>query len=337
MKILILGGTLYVGRHLVEKALSRGFEVTLFHRGLTNPDLFPTVERLYGDRDGGLDALKGRRWDAVIDTSGYLPRVVRASADLLSAAVDHYTFISTISVYADTSQPGITETAAVGVLEDPAAEESTGEAYGPLKALCELEAEAALPGRVLTIRPGLIVGPFDPSDRFTYWPYRVAQGGEVLAPQSPALSVQVIDVRDLAAWTLDMVSAGRTGVYNATSPAGTLTLGTILEASREVSGSDAHLTWVEGGYLLSHDVEPWLDLPLWIPGEEYAGFFGVDIQKASDHGLTFRPIDETVAATLAWAKTRPADYTWRAGLTPERERALLAGWHGRGQPEGTDV
>ncbi len=239
MKILILGGTLFAGRHLVEIALRRGIEVTIFHRGQTNPQLFPTVERLYGDRDGGLTALEGRRWDAVIDTSGYLPRVVRASADLLSEAVDHYTFISTISVYADTSQQGITETAPVGVLEDPTTEERTGETYGPLKALCEQEAEAALPGRVLTVRPGLIVGPYDPSDRFTYWPYRVAQGGEVLAPESPALPVQIIDVRDLAAWILDMVSAGRTGVYNATGAAGSLTLGAVLETSQEVSGSDS--------------------------------------------------------------------------------------------------
>jgi 2'-hydroxyisoflavone reductase len=327
MKILLLGGTLYAGRHLVEIALQRGFEVTLFHRGETNPELFPTVERLHGDRGSDLSALVGGRWDAVIDTSGYLPQVVRASAELLAEAVDHYTFISTISVYADTSHQGITETDPVEELDGSITEEVNGKTYGPLKALCELEAEAALPGRILTVRTGLIVGPYDPSDRFTYWPYRVAQGGEVLAPEKPASPVQIIDARDLAAWILDMVSARHTGVYNATGPAVPLSLGAVLEASREVSGSDARVTWVEGDFLLAQEVAPWMDLPLWLSGEAYAGFFGVDVRKAITHGLTFRPITETAADTLAWAKTRPADYEWQAGLTRERERALLATWH----------
>ena len=185
MNLLILGGTVFLGRHLVEAALARGHAVTLFNRGQHNPDLFPEVERLRGDRDGDLQALEGRRWDAVVDTCGYVPRVVRASAEMLAPNVDHYTFISSISVYADTSKPGIDEQAPVGTLDDPTTEEVTGESYGPLKALCEQAAEAAMPGRVLNIRPGLIVGPHDPTDRFTYWVRRVAEGGEVLAPGNP--------------------------------------------------------------------------------------------------------------------------------------------------------
>ncbi len=327
MRILILGGTLFAGRHLVEGALQRGLEVTLFHRGQTNPELYPTVERLSGDRDGDLSALAGRRWDAVIDTSGYLPRAVRATAALLAEKIGHYTFISTISVYADFSQPGLAEASAVGKLQDPSTEVMTDETYGPLKALCELEVEAALPGRVLVVRPGLIVGPDDPTDRFTYWPYRVAQGGEVLAPESPALPVQLIDARDLAAWILDMIAAGRTGVYNATGPAAPLTLGEVLEVCREASGSDARVTWVGREFLLARQVAPWLDLPLWAPDEGFQGFLKIDIRKAVAAGLAFRPLAETAADTLAWAQARPPDHPWQAGLAPEKEQALLAEWH----------
>src|SRR5262245_38592594 len=194
MKLLILGGTVFLGRYLVETALAHGHEVTLFNRGQHNPDLYPDVEKLHGDRDGGLDILRGRRWDAVIDTCGYVPRVVRASAELLAGAVDHYTFISSISAYPSFKAIGNDERPPVGTLADPTVEEVTGESYGPLKALCEQAVEQALPGRTLNIRPGLIVGPYDPSDRFTYWPHRVAQGGEVLAPGRPERHVQVVDV-----------------------------------------------------------------------------------------------------------------------------------------------
>ncbi len=207
MKLLVLGGTVFLGRHLVEAATARGHSVTLFNRGQHNPELYPEVEKLRGDRDSDLSALQGRRWDAVIDTCGYLPRAVRASAELLADAVDHYTFISSISVYADFHTPAMDESAPVGTLADETVEEVTGETYGPLKALCEQAAERALPGRVLNIRPGLIVGPHDPTDRFTYWPVRVARGGEVLAPGRPHVPVQVIDGRDLAEWTVRMVEA----------------------------------------------------------------------------------------------------------------------------------
>ncbi len=239
MKLLVLGGTVFLGRHIVAEALAHGHEVTLFNRGQHNPDLFPEVEKLRGNRNGNLETLRGRRWDAVIDTCGYIPRLVRASAELLAQSVEHYTFISSISVYADFSAPGLNENAPVGKLQDEAIEEITGETYGPLKALCEQAMENAMPGRALIIRPGLIVGPHDPTDRFTYWPYRVAQGGEVLAPGHPDRPVQIIDVRDLAKWIMRMVEAGKTGTYNATGPDYTLTIGHLLETCRSVNCTKA--------------------------------------------------------------------------------------------------
>lgn len=334
MNFLILGGTVFLGRHLVEAALERGHQVTLFNRGQHNPDLFPNVEKLRGDRDpnvgDGLSALANRRWDVVIDTCGYFPRIVQASAELLADAVDRYVFISSISVYTDFSQPGLDESAPVGVLEDPAVEEITGETYGPLKALCEQAAEAAMPGRVLNIRPGLIVGPHDPTDRFTYWPVRVSRGGQVLCPSRPDYPEEVIDVRDLAEWTIRMAEEGKTGVYNATGPDYPLTLGEVVETSRSVSGSDATFVWVGSDFLLEQGVQPWMELPLWI-GEspEYAGFARVNCNRAFADGLTFRPLAETIQDTLAWAASRPQDYTWRAGLTAEKEAELLRKWRER--------
>ncbi len=218
MDLLILGGTGFLGRHLVERALAYGHRVTLFNRGLSGPDLFPEVETIRGDREGNLSALRGRRWDAVIDTCGYVPRVVRASAALLAGAVDHYTFVSSISVYSDAIEPGADEGAPVKELADPTVEEVTGETYGGLKALCERAAEEEMPGKVLNIRPGLISGPHDPTDRFTYWPRRISAGGEVLAPDRLERRVQFIDVRDLAVWIVKMSAERRTGTYNATDP-----------------------------------------------------------------------------------------------------------------------
>ena len=325
MRLLILGGTVFLGRALVEAALERGHEVSLFNRGRSNPDLFPEVEKLHGNRDGDLTALAGRRWEAVIDTCGYVPRIVRQSAELLAEAVEHYTFISSISVYADNSQIGLDESAAVGKLDDPAVEQVTGETYGPLKAACEAAAEQALPGRVLTIRPGLIVGPHDPTDRFTYWPVRVARGGEVLAPGRPERPIQFIDVRDLAEWNIQMVEQRQVGVYNAIGPEQPLAMAQFLGACRMVSGSDATFTWVSEAFLAEQQVTPWTELPLWAPesDESLAGFFKVDGRKAMAAGLTFRPLTTTLEATLAWAESRPADYQWRAGLTAEREGELL--------------
>jgi len=261
MRYLILGGTVFLGRALVQAALARGHSLTLFNRGQSNPDLFPKVEQLHGDRATDLSALQGRHWDAVIDTCGYVPRIVRLSAEALAGATDHYTFISSLSVYADTSQPGTDESAPVGTLEDETVEQVTGETYGPLKALCERAVEQTLPGRALVIRPGLIVGPFDPTDRFTYWPHRVAQGGEVLAPGRPARPVQFIDVRDLAEWTLDMVEAKRTGVYNADGPAQPLPMEQLLDTCKIVSGSAARFTWASEEFSAEQQVEAWSQMP----------------------------------------------------------------------------
>ncbi len=335
MKLLILGGTVFIGRHLVDAALERGHEVTLFNRGQHNADLYPTVERLRGDRDGDLTALRGRRWDAVVDTCGYVPRIVRASAEALADAVDHYTFISTISVYPDFSIKNMDEDAPLATLEDPSVEEVTGETYGGLKVLCERAAEQTVPGRALIVRPGLIVGPYDSSDRFTYWPHRVARGGEVLAPGQPenrtqlnARWTQFIDARDLMDWTLQAVERRLTGVYNATGPAYTVTVGRVLDTCKEVSGSDARFTWVDDDFLTEAGVAPYTELPLWVPATpEMAGFATVDCGKAIAAGLTYRPLDDTIRDTLAWDQTRPVDAERENGLTPEREAELLRSWH----------
>ena len=329
MRLLILGGTVFLGRHLVDAALARGHAVTTFTRGQHSAELPPAVERLRGDRDGDLAALRGRRWDAAIDTSGFLPRVVGASAELLADTVGHYTFISSVSAYRDFSAPGMDERAPVATLEDPHVEEVTGDTYGALKALCEQTAEAALAGRVLVVRPGLIVGPYDPTDRFTYWPHRVARGGEVLAPGRPDRPVQFIDARDLANWIIRMAEAGRVGTYNATGPAAPLAMGRLLEECRAASGGDATFTWVGDEFLLAQEVGVWMDLPLWIPesAADHAGFLAVSCGRAIAAGLTFRPLRETVRDTLAWDAARPADHDWKAGLRPEREAELLAAWH----------
>ncbi|HWI60219.1 MAG TPA: SDR family oxidoreductase, partial [Symbiobacteriaceae bacterium] len=296
MKILMIGGTIFLGRHIVAAALERGHEVTLFNRGQHNPELFPEVEKLHGNRDGGLDVLKGRRWDAVIDTCGYVPRIVRASAEFLADACDHYTFISSCSVYPMDVKDANEETPVLK-LADETVEQVTGETYGGLKALCEQAAEAAMPGRVLNVRPGLIVGPNDPTDRFSYWPVRIARGGEVLAPGKPDTTIQVIDGRDLAEWIVRMVEAKKTGIYNTTGPNYNLTMGELLATAQEVSGSGATLTWVPDEFLVEQKVGPWMEMPLWIPNGGGDGLYSTVIAKAVADGLTFRPIAETVRDT----------------------------------------
>lgn len=336
MRLLILGGTSFLGRHLTELALAAGHSVTLFNRGRTNADLFPQAERLIGDRDGGLDVLRGRHWDAAIDVCGYVPRVVRDSATLLADAVEHYTFISTISVYSDPIIPGQDENGNLAVLSDPTVEEVTGETYGGLKVLCEQAAEESMPGRVLHVRSGLIVGPHDPTDRFTYWPVRVAMGGEVLAPGSPQMRTQFIDVRDESAWVLDMIAARKTGIYNATGPAAPMTMGEVLDVCKKVTGSDAHFTWVDDEFLVQNDVAPFSELPLWIP-ENYNALQMVSVGKALNDGLRFRPLADTVADTLRWNATRSGTPTPTpggrppAGMMQDREAALLAAWKARAQ------
>lgn len=329
MRILLLGGTVFLGKHIMLAAHERGHAVTIFHRGdHPSRDLPEGVRKILGDRTSDLAAPAELDFDAVVDTSGYVPRIVRTSAETLAPRVGCYCFISTISVYADGMPPGADESAPLGVLEDPTTEAVTNDTYGPLKAACEAAVRDVFADRALIIRPGLIVGPDDPTDRFTYWPHRVAQGGEVLAPDAPDHPTQFIDVRDLAAWTVHMLENDGAGTFNATGPAGVPDFGTLLATCQEVSQSDARFTWVSEAFLAEHEVAPYTELPLWVPREMVA-FSGVDCSRARAAGLVTRPLVETVAATLAWDATRPSA-PLRAGLAPEREGALLAAWSEKG-------
>jgi 2'-hydroxyisoflavone reductase len=340
LSLLILGGTAFLGPELVEAAKARGHTLTLFNRGKTNPGLFPDLETLHGDRDPlkepGLKALEGRKWDAVIDTSGYVPRVVKASCELLAPNVGQYVFISTISVFGDNSQPGMAEDGPLATVPDPTSED-VNQYYGALKALCEQAAEAAMPGKVANVRPGLIVGPGDRSDRYTYWPVRVSKGGEVLAPGDGSDPVQYIDVRDLAEWVVHLVEARTMGVFNATGPAAPLTTKAFLEACKAGCGADgkpadASFTWVDTAFLEQEGVAPWQDLPVWVPAQgDSAGFATIDCRKAIAAGLKFRPAVDTAHDTLAWWQAQPEDRRakLRAGLTPEREAEVLAKWKAR--------
>lgn len=329
LSILILGGTGFIGPHQVRFALSRGHTVTLFNRGRTNTHLFPEVEKLVGDRDGNLKALKGRTWDVVLDNSGYDPRIVRDSAKLLGDAVGQYLFVSTQAVYADRSIIDQDETGAVGMTGVPASE---WDGYGPLKALCEREVRAVFGERSTMIRPPVIVGPGDRSDRFTYWVDRVDRGGEMLAPGTPGDPTQFIDVRDLTEWMIHCVEEGITGKYNTTGPESPLTMSGLLYGIWAVTSSPVHFTWVDAEVLKAHGVRPFSDIPIWYPPVgPRAGFMRMNAFRAQAQGLTYRPLAVTVAETLEWSKSRPADRraNLRAGLSPEREAELLAYWHAR--------
>ncbi len=333
LRILILGGTRFLGVHQVEYALERGHAVTLFNRGRTNPEMFPNDEKLVGDRNDDLAALEGGEWDVVLDNSSSIPRWVRQSAQLLQGSARQYIFTSSISAFADFSTAGMDETAPVGTLEDPTIEEITGETYGPLKALCEAEAERAFPGRATIVRPGLIVGPRDNTDRFTYWPVRIDRGGEVMAPGDGTDPVQFVDGRDLGAWMIRLAEEGHTGVYNATGPASRMTISGLLDGIREATGSDATFTWVSAEFLEEHEVQPWVQMTVWVPGSgEFMGLAQVNCEKAIAAGLAFRPLADTARDTLAWWKTLPAERREepRAGCPPELETKVLTAWHARG-------
>lgn len=338
LRILILGGTGFIGPYQVRYAVERGHQVTVFNRGRSQAELPAQVEQLTGDRNGDLESLRGRSWDVAIDNPTTLPVWVRDAASLLRESVGHYVFISTISVYADTSRPGMDETGELARYEgaDPLAETmesfmaNLGGLYGPLKAASEREAERWFPGRTTVIRPGLIVGPGDSSDRFTYWPVRVARGGEVLAPGTPEDPVQVIDARDLAEWTIRMVEQRSFGTYNATSPA--MPAGEMLGSMRPLGAGDARFTWASAEFLEQQGVQPWSDMPVWVPPTgDSAGFSRLSVARAVEKGLTFRPVGQTAADTLAWFRTLPAERQaeMRAGLSPEREAEVLRAWHAR--------
>ena len=334
LRILILGGTGFTGPYQVRYALSRGHKVTTFNRGKTHPGELPNeVEQLIGDRNGKLDALKGRQWDVVIDNPTTLPSWVRDAAQILKGNVENYVFISTISVYGEV-KTGPGENAPTEKYEGTDPYKETLEAmkaggyktYGPLKALSEKEAEQWFPGKTLIIRPGLIVGPRDETDRFTYWPVRIDRAGEVLAPGSPADPVQFIDARDLAEWTIRMAENRETGTYNATGPAKPLGIGGMLDGIKGALKSNATFTWVAEDFLTQQKVEPWSDMPVWT-GKD-SGLALAKIDRALSKGLTFRPLAETARDTLAWFRSLPQDRQahLKAGLTPERETEVLAAW-----------
>ena len=334
LRILILGGTGFTGPYQVRYALSRGHKVTTFNRGKTHPGELPKeVEQLIGDRNGQLDALRDRQWDVAIDNPTTLPAWVRDAAQSLKGNVQRYVFISTISVYADTGQ-GVDETAPLAKYDGPDPYKETIEAvkasgyktYGPLKALSEKEAEKWFPGKTLVIRPGLIVGPRDETDRFTYWPVRIDRGGEVLAPSKRSDPVQFIDARDLAEWTIRMAENRETGIYNATGPATSLEIGQMLDEIKDALHSSATFTWLPADFLQQQKVEAWSDMPVWASDE--LGLARTKIDRALAKGLTFRPLGETARDTLAWFKSLPQERQskLRAGLTPEREAEVLAAW-----------
>jgi 2'-hydroxyisoflavone reductase len=328
MRLLILGGTIFLGRHVAAEALARGHEVTLFHRGRHGAELFAEAEHLHGDRAGDLGALEGGRWDAAVDTSGYHPDHVAASSALLArAGVAHLSFVSTCNVYPGWPAEPVSE-------DSPVWEE--GDDYGPHKAASERAAEAALPGRVARLRAGLLVGPHDNVFRLPWWVRRIARGGEVLAPGDPDRTVQIIDVRDLAAWFVDLAESRRAGVFNATSPPGRTTMRELLEAAVEATGSGARLTWVSDDALVEAGVEPWMELPLWIPERDGAGTWQVAAARAEAAGLRPRPVAETVADVWAWLRAGGPDAEgpdWLSphapqGMAPEREQELLAAVRG---------
>ena len=332
LKILVLGGTAFLGPHFVRGAVAKGHTVTLFNRGKTNPGLFAELEQLRGDREtGDLEALKGRQFDAIVDTSGYVTGHVEATAKLFRESAKHYQFISTISVYGSFGErpDTIEETTPVSTVEDDKVKgvntiRQAMPFYGALKARCEAAAEAAMPGRVSTIRPGLIVGPGDTSDRFTWWPVRLDRGGEVLAPGDPDGHVQFVDVRDLATWMLHVVEQSFTGIYNVTGFAGRVSMAELLGACKCATANATTLTWASEEFLAENKVRPYSEMPLWIPRE---GRSVVANARAIEKGMTFRPIADTVRDTLSWAKTERGDKPFRTGLPPERETVLLGKWH----------
>jgi 2'-hydroxyisoflavone reductase len=324
VRLLVLGGTVFLGRAVVEAALARGDEVTLFTRGRTNPGLHSEVERLQGDREAGdLSALEGREWDAVVDTSGYVPRVVRQSAELLAGSVGHYVFVSSISVYRPGMTPGFDEEWPLVELEDPAVEEIRGDTYGGLKALCERAVEEVFPGRHTQVRAAVIVGPHDPTGRFTYWAHRLARGGDVLVPGPPERPVQFVDVRDTAEWMLRAARERTSGAFTvARPPCG---YAELVDAARALGGPPAEPVWVDEGFLLEQGVGPWMELPLWIPGtSEARHMLEAAAARAAESGLRLRPLEESLLGALEHAGLEPG-----VGLDPAREQELLRLWRER--------
>lgn len=324
LKVLILGGTTFLGPHLTKELLSHGHKVTHFNRGNDHGFSFPEVESLHGIRCSDMRALEGRKWDAVIDTCGYFPKVVEASSKTLAQATKHYTFISTISVYENFNQPSIDEDSPVARLKDHSQnEEITDETYGPFKASCEKVIKTYFPDNSLIIRPGLIVGPYDSSDRFTYWVRRIAEGGKVLIPHNPKQKLQFIDVRDLAKWIVKMVEEQAVGTYNATGPKEELSLGQFINECSQFARKKVDFVWVDEQFLIDRHFYNWRKIPFWLPSKSnMVGLFNIDCRKALDSGLSYRPLSETISDTLNWDDQR-IDRTMKVGLSHEEEGNLL--------------
>jgi len=328
MKLLILGGTQFVGRYMVESALKAEHEVTIFNRGKTNQHLFPAIDKRVGDRNGDLSSLEEGEWDAVIDVSGYVPSQVKATTELLKGRVKHYTLISTVSVYSDfTNGPAVVgETKLAEMTEET--EEINGSTYGPLKQKCEEIVKEAFGDQSLCIRPGLIVGPDDPTDRYTYWVYRVGKGGTVAAPGEPTREIQWIDVRDLSEWTIRMIEKQATGTFNAAGLATNPTMEEYLNTVKKVTNSDAEIEWISDEILTNHEVSPFVEVPFWIPKNDTHpdGFILADATEAIKQGLTFRTPEETISDTFVWQLARK-NHQWKAGLSEEKEKTILDSNH----------
>jgi 2'-hydroxyisoflavone reductase len=329
LRILVLGGTGFIGPHMVREALVRGHDVSLFNRGRTNDDLFPDLTTYLGDRNNKLDALEGQAWDAVIDNSGYVPRHVADSARLLAGAADQYLFISSISVYASFGVAN-EENSPLATMPDETVEEVTGETYGPMKALCEQRAREEFGAdRVTVLRPTYICGPGDHTDRYSYWPVRTMKGGEMLWPGSPSDPIQIVDVRDLATFTVDCLEKRVTGTYNTATPPGEFTMGDLLADCRAVTAADVAPVWVDTDFVREHELVAGRDLPIWSPPDGEEGKVALTSGAAAyEKGLRIRPTRETARDTIRWWKTLPAERTatLKAGLDPAQEARLLAEW-----------
>ena len=341
MKILIIGGTKFLGRHLINAAQVRGHEVTLFNRGTKYTDeRLENVEQIHGDRNTDLEKLSGRNWDVCIDTCGFLPQTVKISAEFLRDAVDQYIFISSISAYANFREKDFDESAPLAELSaeqrerfekiDPRGELSgpvLGEMYGALKVLCEQAVETAMPGRALVVRSGLIVGEYDWTDRFSYWVMRTARGGEVFAPGAPDRFVQFIDGQDLALWIIKAAEENINGIFNVTGKPFDLAFGKLLEEIKAVTASDAEFVWAGEDFLKAENVEAWSEMPLYLheSDADARGFLAANVDRALDNGLSFRPVRETILSTLTWRKS--IDGELKAGIAAEREAKLLEKWH----------
>jgi len=328
LRVLMLGGTGFIGPHTIAALRRGGHQITLFNNDKESAKKFPELESLFGDRDGKIEALSGRDWDVVIDNSGYVTRHVKLTADALQSRVGHYIFISSISAYADLSKPGIDEDYPLATLKDPGVEKVTEETYGGLKAACENVVRAAYGSRYTVIRPTYIAGPGDSTDRFTYWPVRVSQGGEMLAPGTSRDPVQFIDVRDLAEFIAACVEHRHTGNYNLCNPPRSVSMGQLLDSSRKISRADTKAVWVDEKFIDAQQFKG-NEIPIWSPTQgKDAGAALVKSARAEAKGLKFRPLDVTVSETLAWHAARPPERRekLRAGLTVDQERALLDEW-----------